>query len=185
HVAELLHDIIDNDHMGRHEAYIRLENIHPLTDAKKVEEVTELLESRQIPYVLAVQPVYTNPDTGDVTSFKDADDLLKVLHEAQKANGTVLVHGYTNDQELGYEFWDATFDQPMIKQTDKEAIVKRKPQAAFQTIKQYEAYQMMMHDKEKEYVNERLERAIKGLVREDMYPIGFAPPFHLLSEVGY
>src|SRR5699024_3224290 len=104
HLAELLHDIIDNNHIARHEAYIRLENIHPLTNAKKVQEVVELLETRQIPYVLAVQLVYTNPETGDVTTFKDADDLLKVIHEAQKANGTVVVHGYTNDQELGYEF---------------------------------------------------------------------------------
>src|SRR5699024_11864022 len=66
-----------------------------------------------------------------------------------KANGTVVVHGYTNDQELGYEFWDTTFDQPMISETDKEAIVKRKPQTDFQTVKQYEEYQATMHDKEK------------------------------------
>ena len=185
HLAELLHDIIDNNHIARHEAYIRLENIHPLTNAKKVQEVVELLETRQIPYVLAVQLVYTNPETGDVTTFKDADDLLKVIHEAQKANGTVVVHGYTNDQELGYEFWDTTFDQPMISETDKEAIVKRKPQTDFQTVKQYEEYQATMHDKEREYVNDRLERAIKGLVKKDIYPIAFAPPYHLMSEAGY
>lgn len=185
HVAELLHDIIANDHIAGHEAYIRLENIHPLTDAKKVQEVVDVLESRQIPYVLAVQPVYTNPETRDVTTFKDAADLLKVIHDAQKANGTVLVHGYTNEQELGYEFWDATFDQPMINEIDKQAGVKRKPPIAFQTATAYEDYQTMMHEKEKEYVNERLERAIKGLVKEEIYPIGFAPPFHLMSEAGY
>src|SRR5699024_3793778 len=121
----------------------------------------------------------------DVTTFKDADVLLKVIHEAQKANGTVVVHGYTNDQELGYEFWDTTFDQPMISETDKEAIVKRKPQTDFQTVKQYEEYQATMHDKEREYVNDRLERAIKGLVKKDIYPIAFAPPYHLMSEAGY
>lgn len=29
HVAEVLHDIIDNDHPAIHEAYLRLDNIHP------------------------------------------------------------------------------------------------------------------------------------------------------------
>lgn len=134
---------------------------------------------------MAVQPVYTNPETGDVTTLQEADELLKVIQEAQSSKATLLVQGYTNDQKAGYEFWDINFDQPMMEQVDKEAMLKRKPQAAFQTREEYEAYREDLSEKEQAYVQTRLEKAIKALVKEELYPIAFTPSYGLMGEAGY
>lgn len=57
--GEILHGIFNANHDAKHPAYIRLEDIHPLVDPENVRQIAEILKEKNIPYMVAVIPVYT------------------------------------------------------------------------------------------------------------------------------
>src|SRR5699024_51399 len=116
YLAEVFHDVFQNNHMFTHSAYLRLEDIHPQTDPEKMLEIGEYLNAQDISYLLVVIPIYVTPYTGEYTFFKDSPELVDVLQHLQHTKGTVISHGYTHqyrDSETGegFEFWDVMHNQ--------------------------------------------------------------------------
>lgn len=183
--SELLHDIFPNNHSNEHKAYIRLGNIHPASDPEIVLAVAEELVARNIPFLLAVTPVYTNPESNEQVHLKDADKLLDVLRYIQEVNGSVIMHGYTNDALLGYEFWDAELDQ-FVTGVDAEGNrTKIHMQQDFPNEALYDSFIKTKMAEEKSYLVNRFESAIYEEVREGIYPVAFSAPLHAMSEQGY
>jgi len=67
--AELLHDVFKEEHKATYTGYIRLEDIHPLVNPDYLMEIAKVLQEKDIPYMMAVIPVYTNPETKKTISF--------------------------------------------------------------------------------------------------------------------
>lgn len=89
-LGEIFHEIFKQNHEAKNPAYIRLEDIHPLVNPLSLKQITDELHERGIPYMMAVIPVYTNPETGQQFHFSDSPKLLKVLKEAQKKGGVLF-----------------------------------------------------------------------------------------------
>ena len=73
-----------SDHSATHPGYIRLEDVHPLVDPEPVREIAKILKEKNIPYMVAVIPIYTDPESGEKHTFADSPELLKTLKEMQK-----------------------------------------------------------------------------------------------------
>lgn len=183
--AEILHDIIPNHHKKEYLAYIRLENIHPLTEPEKVLEAGELLNKRNIPYILVVKPVYKNSETGEQVHLADAKELIEVLQYLQGKNGTIISNGYANEFQSGYEFWDVEYDQFITKATFQEERQHIFGSGDFPNEKEYEVYMETLQEQEKAYITQRVESSITELVKEDLYPLAFTAPFDAISQQGY
>lgn len=188
--AELLHDILPNEHPHEHLAYLRLEDIHPLTDPDKLLEVGEYLDERNIPYMLVVIPVYITPETGERIYFSDSPKLVQVLQHLQSTGGTVIAHGYTHqyrDSETGegFEFWDVENDQFIISNDPEAPIEKMKSQDSFSNEKEYSAYLESLQEKERDYIEQRLQQSIHELVSHDLLPLSFEAPHYTMSQQGY
>lgn len=188
--ADLLHDIFPNDHPRVHLAYLRLEDIHPLTDPKKLLEVGEYLIERNIPFLLVVIPVYIAPETGEKVHFSESPKLIEILRYLQDNGGVIIAHGYTHQYREsetgeGFEFWDVENDQ-MIISADPEAEVERiKTRDYFANGNEYDRYMENIKQKERAYIEERLRDSIHELVRYGLYPLGFEPPHYTMSQQGY
>lgn len=187
--AEALHHILPNDHKEEHLAYIRLEDIHPMTDPKKLLEVGEYLNERNIPFILVVIPVYVTPETGERVYFSQSNEVLNVLQYLQNTGGTVIAHGYTHQYRLsetgeGFEFWDVINNQFITAQyeEDIEIILSKEN---FSNRDKYDDYIQQLKEKEADYIEKRLKRSIHELVDNELYPLAFEAPHYTMSQQGY
>ncbi|ELK48629.1 DUF2334 domain-containing protein [Halobacillus sp. BAB-2008] len=127
--GEVLHYILEIDHLKEHPAYFRLEDVHPLLDPKLLKDSAHVLLENDIPFMISVTPVYVNPKTGERYRLSDAPDLLQVLKDLQSQGAAIVLHGYT-DQACslptgsGFEFIGCEEDSQLPKEVIEERIRK-------------------------------------------------------------
>ncbi|GAB6451699.1 polysaccharide deacetylase family protein [Bacillus luti] len=167
-------------------AYLRLEDVHPAADINQLKEIAELLKEKQIPYMITVIPVYTDPQTGKKIQLKDKPELVDLLRSMQDDGAAIIMHGYTHqfyDTETGegFEFWDVKTDQP-IRQPNHE---KPKKQNDFPNIEAYNQYVEKGKAFEEKYTTDHIEKGIQELVDAKLYPVAFEAPHYTMSQKGY
>ena len=187
-IGEVLHDFFQVKHDDFHPAYIRLEDIHPLVDSEYLQEITNLLKEKKIPFMMAVIPVYTNPETGKEYHFSDSPKLLKVLKNAQKNGGSIVLHGYTHQFRLtetgeGFEFWDVENNTPIYSEAD--GVFTMKTEADFTDLATYERYIVELKQYESAYIRTKVTRGIQELANYGLYPLAFEAPHYTMSQHGY
>ncbi|MFK2826439.1 polysaccharide deacetylase family protein [Bacillus sp. B190/17] len=186
--GEVLHDIFQPDHTAKHPAYIRLEDVHPLVDPKNIKEIAKVLKEKNIPYMVAVIPVYINPETGKKYHFSDSPELLKVLKEMQKDGGSIVLHGYTHQFRAsetgeGFEFWDVEHNRPIYAAADKPFTLRK--ESDFGTKAAYENYLNKLQKHERKYIETKLTKGIQELASYGLYPLAFEAPHYTMSQNGY
>jgi len=186
--GEVLHDIFGVTHEDEHPAYIRLEDVHPLVDPKNVEEIANVLKEKEIPYMIAVIPVYTDPKTGEEFHFSDSPKLLKLLKKMQKNGASIVLHGYTHqfrssETGEGFEFWDVESNTPIYAPADVSITLKEEDD--FDSKAAYELYLNELKAFEKQYIDEKLTKGIQELVNYGLYPLAFEAPHYTMSQNGY
>lgn len=188
--AEALHEMLPNNHTSQHLAYLRLEDIHPLTDPVKLQEIGDYLNERDIPFIMSIIPIYINPETEKKFTFGDSPELLKVIKKLQNLGGAVVAHGYTHQYRLsetgeGYEFWDVVNNQFIIESDSAMEVEEILTKNEFTNEASYTEYINELKAKEERYVRDKLDKAIYELVSYDLYPLGFEAPHYSMSEQGY
>lgn len=188
-LAELLHEFFDEPHLNEPlRGYIRLEDIHPFVDPEPLKEIADVLAEKNLPYMIAVIPVYTNPETKKQYHFSDSPKLLKVLKYMQDHGGSIVLHGYTHQFRLsetgeGFEFWDVEHNMPIYHGPDEEVIFKTVED--FDHVTDYEAYLEEQKAFERAYIEERLIKGIEELTNYGLYPLAFEAPHYTMSQQGY
>ncbi|MFO6496685.1 DUF2334 domain-containing protein [Bacillus sp. z60-11] len=170
--------------------YLRLEDISPMSDEKLLLQAGSYLHERNIPFILAVIPVYLNPKTGEKVYLSDKPKLVKALRKLQSMGGSVVVHGYTHAYRYdetgeGFEFWDAKADQPITSQNAEDDPSLLKKEADFPNEAAYNRYLKPFRENEETYTRQKLTHAIEDLTAEGLYPLAFEAPHYTMSEHGY
>lgn len=186
--TEGLYDVFGSEHETERPAYIRLEDIHPLVDPDKLFEIGQILKEKDIPYMMAIIPVYTNPVTGEEFHFSDVPKLVKVLQYMQDNGGSIVMHGYTHQYRKtetgeGFEFWDVENNMPIS--ADPEDDVSKRTAEDFPDDESYEAYVSAQKKFERRYIETKLEKGIQELVTHELYPLAFEAPHYTMSQYGY
>lgn len=187
-VGEVFHEIFQEQLEKKRPAYIRLEDIHPLVDPQKVKEIVEVLKEKKIPFMMAVIPVYTNPETGQQFHFSNSPKLLKVLKDAQQNGGSIILHGYTHqfresETGEGFEFWDVENNTPIYAGADEEFILQE--EGEFSNKEDYDKYLKDLTEFETNYIEEKLTQGIQELTNYGLYPLAFEAPHYTMSQNGY
>lgn len=186
--AEALHEVFKIEHEELHPGYIRLEDVHPLTDPLPFEEIAVMLKEKNIPYMVAVIPIYINPLTGKRTTFADSPKLLKVLKQIQKDGGSIVLHGYTHQYRAsetgeGFEFWDVENNSPIyFPEYEKFKLKELKD---FPAREEYESYISELKEHEREYTETKINKGIEELAKYGLYPLAFEAPHYTMSQYGY
>jgi hypothetical protein len=115
-LADLLHDVLGEEHAEQKNALVRLEDIHPLTPPEDLLGAARALHARGVPFLIALVPFYAFPDRGEFASLGDEPEFVKAVQEAVRLGGTVVLHGVTHQRDgestADYEFWDRTRGGP-------------------------------------------------------------------------
>ncbi len=121
-VADLLHEVLGEDHTEKKLALVRLEDVHPLTPPDRLRAATALLYRRGIPFLIALVPFYVYPEKGAFVSLSDRPEFVKAVRHAVAHGATVVLHGVTHqrtaESTADYEFWDPVRDAPPDERTD-------------------------------------------------------------------
>ncbi|PEA01034.1 polysaccharide deacetylase family protein [Bacillus cereus] len=168
--------------------HLRLEDIHPLSDNKKLMEIATFLYKKKIPYIVTVIPVYKNTKTNKEYHLSDVPEIIKTLQYMQEHGASIVLHGYTHqyyDSETGegFEFWDVKNNRPIIAAS--RVVHESKQEKDFTSKKEYRVYLEMQKTFEESYIKERLNRGVEELVTHDLYPIAFEAPHYAMSQFGY
>ncbi|WP_182199718.1 DUF2334 domain-containing protein [Paraliobacillus salinarum] len=158
--ADFLHDLFETHQHSNQKAYIRIEDIHPRSDPTRLKAVATILAKADIPYMVSVTPVYTNPKTRDTFSLWESPELVNALQEMQSQGGSIVLHGYTDQSEQGqtgsgFEFWNKKDNRPITQINEKD------------------------------YMTEKIEQGVQDLVDNGLYPLAFEVPHYAMSAEGY
>ncbi|WP_214828566.1 DUF2334 domain-containing protein [Exiguobacterium algae] len=187
--SDTLFDFFDVQAKAEHVGYLRLEDVSPSADPELVDEVGTYLLDHHVPILMAVVPIYTDPETGNVVQFSDRPELLQVLKKLEDRGATVLLHGYTHQYRSsetgeGFEFWDVENGQPIFGPASEEAPILQSKEA-FANHNDYQSYQKEMHAREEAYIRDKLERGVRDLTTLGLHPLGFEAPHYAMSHTGY
>lgn len=185
YLGETLFDFFDVER-GIPKKYLRLEDVHPKSNPKKLKEIAEYLKEQDIPYMVTVIPVYINPETGEEVHLSDAKRVVAVLQYMQDNGGSIVMHGYHHqyrDTETGegFEYWDVLNDRPIYQDKDEKVLFRDD----FKTDEEYEAYISDGLKFEQNYIESTVEKGVTELVQQGLYPLGFEAPHYTMSLSGY
>lgn len=187
-LGEVLHDVFQADHQAGHPAYLRLEDIHPLTDSANLRKIAEILKEKKIPYIVSVIPIYRNPETGAESRFSDFPKLLNVLRYMQENGGSIIVHGYTHQYRgdetgEGFEFWDVDNNMPVTVPPTEQP--EKKTRADFKSDQDYLDFLAKQKAFETNYIKTKVTKATEEIVSYGLYPLAFEAPHYTMSQSGY
>ena len=119
--ADMLHDILKEQHEESHSALIRIEDVDPLENPDQLRDVADILSSRGIPFLVGVIPFYVDPSEGIRVSMSDKPDFVDALKYMVKNGGTIVMHGITHQYKgttaVDFEFWDESTNKPIKEET--------------------------------------------------------------------
>lgn len=165
--------------------YLRLEDVHPKVDPKVLREQAEYLKEKNIPYMVAVIPIYTDGD-GETTHLSDSPELVKTLRYMQDNGASIVLHGYRHQYRAsetgeGFEFWDVENDRPILQPSSEKAKV----QSDFSSEESYQKFYDQGLTFEKKYTESAIQNGVEELVANGLYPLAFEAPHYAISEGGY
>ena len=119
--ADMLHDILGEQHEESHSALIRIEDISPMDNSDKLREIADILSQRGIPFLVGVIPFYVDPFSQTRISMSDKPDLVDALKYMVKNGGSLVMHGVTHQYKgvsaSDFEFWDEQTNKPIKDET--------------------------------------------------------------------
>lgn len=184
-LGEVLFDFFDAKR-GSPMKSLRLEDVHPKSDPKKLKEIADYLKEEKIPYMITVIPVYYNPQTGEEIHLSETPKLVKVLRKMQENGASIVMHGYYHqyrDGETGegFEYWDVDNDRPIYQAKDEEVLFR----SDFKTDEEFSAHIKEGLVFEKDYIKSTVTKGVSELVEEGLYPLAFEAPHYTMSQSGY
>jgi len=156
--ADLLHDILNEDHVEKKLAMVRIEDVHPLTSPEVLKKIARYLHGHNIPFQVAFVPFYIFPEENINVSLNERPKLISALKYMVKKGGTLVLHGVTHQRygetTTDYEFWDSVSDSPIDGQTKSE-------------------------------IRQRIERGIRECWLNGLYPLIWETPHYAGSQELY
>ncbi len=143
--ADMLHDILGEEHEGSHSAIIRIEDVNPLENPDRLRDVADVLSSQGIPFLVGVSPFYVDPGEGLRVSLSDKPEIVDALKYMVRNGGTIVMHGVTHQYKgttgADYEFWDESTSRPIKGET--EAAIRRKIETGIQEFMRNGLYPLL------------------------------------------
>lgn len=136
--ADLLHDILGQNHGTRHVALARLEDVSADVTSSSMTSLTDYLYQRRIPFAIATIPRYKDPTgayNGGVPEdipMSLATNLKNSLNYASARGGQIVQHGWTHQSDNlvnningvsgeDYEFWNMVDNTPMAGENGSQS----------------------------------------------------------------
>jgi len=126
--ADMLHDILQEQHPEEHKAMVRIEDVTPMRDPDRLRKIADILSERKIPFLIGVVPIFINPTQNVRISLSDKPDVVAALKYCVSKGATIVMHGvthqYKGESAIDFEFWDGTTNKPIADETEAGIAAK-------------------------------------------------------------
>ncbi len=157
-LADLLHDILGQDHPTAHQALVRIEDINPEDNPAYLKRLGQWLEKEGIPFSLSLIPIFRDPSTQQEVRLSERPKLVAALKELVNRGATIVLHGATHQHQgrtaEDYEFWDDISGRPIPHETQ-------------------------------DWVEERIRLGLEECLRCGLYPLTWETPHYSASQEDY
>jgi len=154
--ADLLHDILQEDHPASKQAFIRIEDVHPKYNPEMLRNLGKVFKKNQVPFAFAVIPVYQ--DKKQKFDLSQKPYFVSALRYWQSVGGSAILHGYSHANSditgEGFEFWDVSKDK------------------AF-------------GDMNEDHIRQKIEDALDLTLSQKIYPLAWETPHYAASQLSY
>jgi hypothetical protein len=127
-LAELLHDILGQQHSIARCALVRIEDVNSESDPDQLRAVADIMSSRGIPFQISLIPIYKDPARRVEIYLSDRPRSVEALKYMVSRGGSIILHGVTHQLRGNtgddFEFWDALSDQPSHDSSDTSVAQK-------------------------------------------------------------
>lgn len=160
--ADLLHDILGQDHPVNHRALLRIEDVNVFEHPDKLRAIADLLSARNIPFLVGVIPFFVDPESDPQNpmhvSMSDKPEFVDALHYMIAHGATIVMHGKTHQYHgvtaVDFEFWDGDRDKPIRGDS-------------------------------KDYVETKLRQGLDEFWKNSVYPLIWETPHYTASQLDY
>lgn len=153
-----LNDFFEVENNKNNKIFIKINNVNPNTDIKKLSEISDYLYSQSVPFLISLTPTYTESKNKNIKTMDLNLEFINVLQKMQKQGGVVVLNGYSNfkyeKQNIEYEFWDVKNDRPIT-------------------------------DDIKSYIKDRVLSGLRICIEHNIYPLAFEAPSGAIDNKGY
>jgi hypothetical protein len=157
--ADLLHDMLGQDQPDPHFAYLRVEDVNPLSDPGRLRADADVFAAHHVPFMVAFIPFYVDPGRHQWVSVAQEPGMLSALRYVESKGGAILLHGDTHQSGgvvtgLGDEFWDPSREAPLPADSAQ-------------------------------FVRARVEQALHEMWAVGLHPLGWVTPEYSASPLDY
>jgi uncharacterized protein YdaL len=159
-ISDFLFDILPAKKKLSQKIFIRIEDVHPFRDTKRLKYIADLLYDNNIPFMVGIIPAYREKGSKKITTLSEVPEFVKTIQYMQGKGGTILLHGYTHSiygQDVtgeGYEYWDVENDIPLDVHMG-------------------------------EWIDYTVGNGLRECVDNGIYPLGFEAPHYAMSQEAY
>lgn len=157
-LADLLHDILGQDHVVSRQALVRIEDVNPEDKPENLLRLGRWLKKEGIPFALSLIPIFRDPSAQQEIRLSQRPKLVAALQELISLGGTIVLHGATHQHQgrsaEDYEFWDDIVGQPVPHESP-------------------------------DWVEERIRLGLEECLRCGLYPLAWETPHYSASQKDY
>ena len=179
-LCDLLHDIVGIDHVPSRRALIRIEDVDSTCDPADLTGIADYLYSQNVPFQVAVIPVYANPlgeENGGVAEeirLSESPDVVSALQYMVARGGQIILHGYTHQ-------YDAT-PNPYNGLTGDDC------EFFLSSWNEEDGYTELIGPVPEDsvaWVNDRIDRGLSELSACGLSPVAWEVPHYVASALDY
>lgn len=103
--ADVLHDILGINHPESHRAFVRIEDVTPMSDPGQLQAIADYLVSENVPFGVCVVPQYEDPlgvyngGVPETLKLKKSVEVANALHYMVDRGGQIVLHGFTHQYD--------------------------------------------------------------------------------------
>ncbi len=157
-LADLLHEILGENHPPEKKALVRIEDVNPEDDPADLRDIASYLSKEGVPFQVSLIPIYKIPARQYEVDLSDRPELVAALKDMVRKGGTIVLHGSTHQHRGAtgedYEFWDDIAGVPIPHESP-------------------------------DWVDERLKAALNECFRNGLYPLSWETPHYSASRSDY
>lgn len=157
-LADLLHDVLGQDHEPARRALLRIEDVNPQSSPDAIRRIAGYLAAEGVRFQLALVPIYRDPATQEEEFLSEKPELTAALRDAVAKGATLVMHGvshqYRGASTDDYEFWDPVAGTPI-------------PEAS------------------EEWLRRRIEQGLAECRRSGLFPLAWETPHYAAGQREY
>ncbi|WP_018592380.1 DUF2334 domain-containing protein [Terrisporobacter glycolicus] len=94
-----LNDFFNIKYYSEEKIFVKIEDVSPLKDIKKLKESADYLYSKNVPFIISLASTYIDAKTKSTITLNMKPEFIETIKYMKNKGGTVVLHGYKHKKD--------------------------------------------------------------------------------------